>query len=153
MKHLTALLFAILFSVLSAIASVLAVENVSLKSTHQQALYAELIDEFRCLVCANQTLSDSSVTLAKDLRRKIAELISQGKSRAEIIDYMVARYGEYVLYRPRFSATTMFLWVTPFLVLLVGGWIIMQVTKSRRNIPYSNEQLRQARALLKDEDY
>jgi cytochrome c-type biogenesis protein CcmH len=88
-----------------------------------------LEEELRCLVCQNQTLADSHAPLAEDLRREVRELAQSGKSNAEIKDYLVARYGDFVLYDPPVKATTWLLWFGPFLALAGGGiawWMILR---------------------------
>ena len=87
--------------------------------------------ELRCLVCQNQTLADSNAPLAEDLRREVREMIVKNMSDKEIIDFLVSRYGDFVLYRPPLKSTTAFLWVGPF-VLLVGGGIALVVALKRR---------------------
>lgn len=87
--------------------------------------------ELRCLVCQNQTLADSNAPLAEDLRREVREKIVQGMNDKEIIDFLVSRYGDFVLYRPPLKATTTLLWVGPF-VLLAGGGIALVVALKRR---------------------
>src|SRR5207245_11469173 len=76
-----------------------------------------LAAELRCLVCQNQTLADSNAPLAEDLRNQVREKMRQGASDSEIVDYMVARYGDFVLYRPPVKATTLMLWFGPLLLL------------------------------------
>jgi cytochrome c-type biogenesis protein CcmH len=83
-----------------------------------------LASELRCLVCQNQTLADSNAPLAEDLRNQVREKMRQGSSDSEIVDYMVARYGDFVLYRPPFKLTTVLLWLGP-LLLLAGGFVVM----------------------------
>jgi cytochrome c-type biogenesis protein CcmH len=78
--------------------------------------------ELRCLVCQNQSIADSDADIAKDFRDQIREKLQQGQDERDIIDYMVARYGDFVLWRPPFKATTLLLWVGP--VLLVGAALI-----------------------------
>src|SRR6185295_4254372 len=80
----------------------------------------DLSSELRCLVCQNQTLADSHAPLAVDLRNQIREKMQQGASEHDIVDYMVARYGDFVLYRPPFKATTVLLWAGPMLLMLAG---------------------------------
>jgi cytochrome c-type biogenesis protein CcmH len=87
--------------------------------------------ELRCLVCQNQTLADSNAPLAEDLRREVREMITKNMSDQEIIDFLVSRYGDFVLYRPPLKATTTLLWVGPF-VLLAGGGIALVVALKRR---------------------
>jgi cytochrome c-type biogenesis protein CcmH len=90
-----------------------------------------LEEELRCLVCQNQTLADSNAPLAEDLRREVRELAQQGKSDAEIKQYLVARYGDFVLYKPPVKPTTWLLWFGPF-AFLVGGALVWLVVLRRR---------------------
>ena len=85
-----------------------------------EARLKALSTELRCLVCQNQTLADSSAPLAEDLRREIRELIAKGMSDKEITDYLVARYGDFVRYRPPVKSQTLLLWIGPTLLLLAG---------------------------------
>ena len=87
--------------------------------------------ELRCLVCQNQTIADSNAELAVDLRNQIREKMKQGASEADIVNFMTARYGDFVLYRPPFKATTALLWLGP-LLLLAGGLAAMFLRISRR---------------------
>jgi cytochrome c-type biogenesis protein CcmH len=85
-----------------------------------------LAEELRCLVCQNQTLADSHAPLAVDLKNRIRELLREGKTEREVLDFMVQRYGDFVLYRPPLGAHTALLWAGPFILLAlgVGGWIV-----------------------------
>jgi cytochrome c-type biogenesis protein CcmH len=83
-----------------------------------------LASELRCLVCQNQTIADSNAPLAADLRNQVREKMRQGESDSEIVDYMVARYGDFVLYRPPLKLTTVLLWFGP-LLLLAGGFVVL----------------------------
>ncbi len=118
-----------------------------------QAISAEL----RCLVCQNETIAGSNADLAVDLRREIRTMIQAGQSDQQIIDFMVARYGDFVLYRPPFKSVTVLLWVGPLLFLAVG-LIALQLYLRRRNRaiqetrPLTAEQARQAEALLGQSD-
>ncbi len=103
-----------------------------------EARMTALAEELRCLVCQNQSLADSHSELAGDLRREIREMISTGKTDAEIRDFMVARYGEFVLYRPPFEATTLLLWVGPFLLLLGAGFATYRFIKKADPDPEKN---------------
>ena len=87
-----------------------------------------LSEELRCLVCQNQTLADSNAGLAVDLRNQVRDMIEQGKSDSEIKEYLVARYGDFVLYRPPMKGTTLLLWFGPFALLLGGAaiWLLVQ---------------------------
>ncbi|MGB5246958.1 MAG: cytochrome c-type biogenesis protein, partial [Woeseia sp.] len=88
-----------------------------------QARYEHLIEEVRCLKCQNQNLRDSNAFLAADLRREIRRLLAEGKSDAQIYDFLVERYGEFALYRPQKSGKTLILWLAPALLLLGGAFI------------------------------
>ena len=105
-----------------------------------QARYEKIIDEVRCLKCQNQTIKDSSAFLAGDLRREIRRLLSEGKTDAEIFDYLVLRYGEFALYRPRVSGKTLILWIAPFFLLIIGGVVMVRVVRDRIRMPIDEEQ-------------
>lgn len=86
----------------------------------------DLSQELRCLVCQNQTLADSNAPLAVDLRNQVREQLAAGRSEQDVLDFMVARYGDFVLYRPPLKASTLFLWIGPFVFLLVGAWLLVR---------------------------
>ena len=97
-----------------------------------QARYEALIDEIRCLVCQNQTIADSNAGLAADLRREVREMFAEGATEEQIAEFLVDRYGDFVLYRPPLKPTTWLLWAGP--ALLVGlGLIVFTVTLLRRS--------------------
>ena len=102
------------------------------KETEQR--YQTLIAELRCLVCQNQNLADSDAGLAKDLRRKASEMLIDGKSDQEILDYMQERYGDFVLYNPPFNMTTAFLWLGPFVLLLIASLGVWKLSRRSRGI-------------------
>ena len=104
-----------------------------------QARYEALIDEVRCLVCQNQTIKDSNAFLATDLRREIRRLMSEGQSDEEIADFLVARYGEFVLYRPRMRGKTLALWLAPLALLVIGGLVVVRVIRGRADLPIEDE--------------
>lgn len=101
-----------------------------------------LSTELRCLVCQNQTLADSSAPLAEDLRKEIRELAASGKNDRQIIDYLVTRYGDFVLYRPPLKSTTFLLWLGPFALLLLGiaGLILLIRSSQKQEAPLNLEQ-------------
>jgi len=129
------------------------VEAVQFATAQQEKLYRDLLRELRCLVCANQSLSDSNADLAGDLRARVYEMVAAGQSRAAIVDYMVARYGDYVLYRPRLSAATWFLWFAPFVLAAAGIVFVLLLSRGRhRAPPLTAAQTAQARRLLDGDD-
>jgi cytochrome c-type biogenesis protein CcmH len=97
-----------------------------------EARLKTLAVELRCLVCQNQTLADSNAPLAEDLRREVREMITKGMSDREIIDFLVQRYGDFVLYRPPWKATTTLLWLGPFLLLIAGATALVLALRSRQ---------------------
>ena len=97
-----------------------------------EARMLRIAAELRCLVCQNQTIADSHADLAQDLRRQVREMLVRGDSDQQITDYMTARYGDFVLYRPPLKATTAVLWFGPGL-LLVGGLVTLVLVLRRRN--------------------
>jgi cytochrome c-type biogenesis protein CcmH len=111
-----------------------------------------LSQELRCLVCQNETLADSRAGLAEDLRREIREQMKAGKSDKEIIAFLTARYGDFVLYRPRVTPTTYLLWFGPFILLAVGLAVLYRQLKQRRALithtPLSPRDRRQIEELL-----
>jgi cytochrome c-type biogenesis protein CcmH len=120
----------------------------------EQRLVA-ISEEMRCLVCQNESLSASRSDLAQDLRRELRTLIKQGKTDAEIREFMVSRYGDFVLYRPRVSPTTWLLWAGPF-VLMIAGVAMLLTYLRRRNravgeAHLSEAETRRAEALLKED--
>jgi cytochrome c-type biogenesis protein CcmH len=92
----------------------------------------QLEEKLRCLVCQNQTLADSNAELAGDLRRQVREQIAAGRSDEQIIDYLVQRYGDFVLYEPRFKSTTALLWLGPFVLLVSAALVLIAVLRRRR---------------------
>ncbi len=103
---------------------VIGIEVYPFESEEQETRYQKLTKELRCLVCQNQNLADSDAGLAKDLKDKVAEFVIAGKSEAQITQYMIDRYGEFVSYQPPMNLSTLFLWVSPMLLLLIGGVIL-----------------------------
>jgi len=108
-----------------------------------EARLRALAVELRCLVCQNQTLADSNAPLAEDLRREVREMIAKNMSDKEIIDFLVTRYGDFVLYRPPLKTTTTLLWVGPFL-LLIGGAIALVMALRRRQKKLADVALSEA---------
>jgi cytochrome c-type biogenesis protein CcmH len=92
----------------------------------------DLSSELRCLVCQNQTLADSNAPLAVDLRSQVREQLRSGKSERDVIDFLVARYGDFVLYRPPLQANTVLLWLGPFILLALGLALLVWRLRRRR---------------------
>jgi cytochrome c-type biogenesis protein CcmH len=109
---------------------------------------AALANELRCLVCQNQTLADSNAPLAVDLRNQIREQLKGGASEREVIDFMVARYGDFVLYRPPLKASTVALWTGPFVILVLGLAFLWRSVARRRAHPELSEDERARAAKL-----
>ena len=123
--------------------------NEILSDPALEARARALSAELRCLVCQNESIDESHADLARDLRLLIRERIVQGQSNAEIRDFLVSRYGDFILLNPPFKPTTWLLWLSPVMILLLGGWAIMQAT-GRRPIPpapLTADEERQLKAL------
>ncbi|MEK6787220.1 MAG: cytochrome c-type biogenesis protein [Nitrospirota bacterium] len=117
-----------------------------------EARLKHLAVELRCLVCQNQTLADSSAPLAEDLRREVREMIAKNMSDQEIIEFLVSRYGDFVLYRPPLKATTTLLWVGPFALMAIGATALV-ITLRRRSrtmveVSVTDEEHRRVEQLL-----
>jgi cytochrome c-type biogenesis protein CcmH len=113
----------------------------------------KLSENLRCLVCQNESLAGSHAELAEDLRREIRAQMKAGKSDREVLDYLTARYGDYVLYQPPFKPVTYLLWLGPLLFLLIGGGVWYAALKKRRALketPLDEKQLAAAEQLLND---
>ena len=119
----------------------------------QEARYKQLIEELRCLVCQNQNLADSNAELAQDMRRITYEMARRGETNEQIIDYMVSRYGDFVLYRPPLQRSTLMLWVGPFLILGTAVLVLVLFIRRRsteQSQPLAAEDQKRARQLLDD---
>ena len=106
------------------------------RDTFEETRFRQLTHELRCVMCQNQSLADSNAEIARDLRGEVLALMRRGRTDAEIRDYMVARYGEFVLYKPRFAGQTVLLWLGPLLLLLGGGMLLAwRVRRNARRAP------------------
>ena len=106
--------------------------NEVLKDLQLERRARDISLELRCLVCQNQSIDDSNAPLAKDLRVLVRERLTAGDSNAQVLDYVVARYGEFVLLRPRFATHTLVLWLGPPLLLLIAIFVMYRAYKSRQ---------------------
>lgn len=131
------------FSVQAAIAQPLDFETEA-----QERQYQKLVKELRCTVCQSESIYESNAALAADVRRRVYEMALAGKTEAETINFMVERYGDYVRYRPAFQKNTLALWFSPFLLLLVGGFIWWQVVGRRKKVIEVAELSAEDRELL-----
>jgi cytochrome c-type biogenesis protein CcmH len=117
-----------------------------------EARLKQLAVELRCLVCQNQTLADSNAPLAEDLRREVREMIAKNMSDQEIIDFLVQRYGDFVLYRPQWKASNVLLWIGPFLLLGAGAAALVVAVRRRVqkpvDAPITDEERRRVEQLL-----
>jgi len=128
--------YALFLALLLTRPSYTGVEYHEFKQPEQEQQYKTLIKELRCLVCQNQTIADSNADLAKDLRQQVYEMLLQGKTRKQIVDYMLARYGDFVLYRPPLKGKTMLLWVGPVIFLFSGFLMLFfYIRKKNTNQP------------------
>ena len=123
-----------------ACATALAVDTTQLPDPQLQARYEKLTHELRCMQCQNESLADSPVDLASDLRREVREQLLAGKSDAQIRAWMAARYGEFILFRPRYSLRNAWLWGAPFALLLVGALVCWRVIRQRQALLASDHQ-------------
>ena len=129
-------------------------EPLKFESSSQESRYKALIAELRCLVCQNQNLADSNADLARDLRLLTHNMILSGSSDTEIVQFMVSRYGDFVLYRPPFKPSTALLWLAPLIFLTVGFFVLFRFFRNRKNISASNvppTQRAKVRKLMRDD--
>lgn len=139
--------------------STLAAAQVARPMAADPALEAQVLriaTELRCLVCQNETIAASHADLAIDLRNQIREQLKAGRSEGEILDYMVQRYGDFVLYKPPVKPVTWLLWGGPFVLLLaMAGWMWRLLRQRRAQgaaTPLTEDETRRARALLGETD-
>lgn len=107
------------------------IETYQFENAEQEKTYKVLIDELRCLVCQNQNLADSNAELAQDLRRKTYEMVSQGMDEKQVVEYMVARYGDFVLYKPPLQVNTLLLWVGPFIIFAAALVVLIRFVRRK----------------------
>jgi cytochrome c-type biogenesis protein CcmH len=101
--------------------------------------YRNLIREIRCPKCLNESIAESQAPVAADLRREVRRLMGEGASDAEVKTFLSARYGEFVLYRPRLSSATLALWVGPFVFLVIGAFVFWRILENRRDQPIDED--------------
>lgn len=126
-------LFALLLS-LGCIGIAQAVDPVELPDPQLQQRYWDLSHELRCMQCQNQSIADSPVGLAGDLRREVRELLLAGKTDQQIRDHLVARYGDFILFRPQFSSRNAWLWLAPLVLFGIGLVAVVRVVRGRAKL-------------------
>ena len=119
-------------------------EPLVFDSPAQEARFKALTEELRCLVCQNQSIADSNVPLAQDLRREVFLMLQAGQDDATIKNFLVERYGDFVLYRPPVRGNTLLLWLAP-LLLMIGGAAVLAVTIKKRQVMLAADALASAR--------
>jgi cytochrome c-type biogenesis protein CcmH len=144
-RLIAALLIAVVVGVLGgAFARALEVNgpldaNGQLEDPALQSRFERIVKDLRCLVCQNESIADSNVELASDLRRQVREMLVAGKSDDEIFDFMTDRYGEFVRFNPPVDRKTALIWGAPFIVLLLGVVIIVRIVRGRSRMPLDDE--------------
>jgi cytochrome c-type biogenesis protein CcmH len=123
-----------------ACANAWSVDPTELPDPALQARYRALTHELRCMQCQNQSIADSPVGLAADLRREVRDMLLAGKSDQQIRDFMVARYGDFILFRPRLAPRTIWLWAAPLVLLVVGALVAVRVVRQRAKLVDADDQ-------------
>lgn len=154
MKKLTACLLLLL-----SVSAVATIEVVEFSSPQQEQDYRALIQELRCPQCQNNNIADSNATIATDMRAKVLELLKEGRTKQDVTNYMIERYGNFVTYDPPVTASTIILWIAPILLLLLGfGFLWRRKSQSKAQQGGSSaeiltdEQKQRLNALLKDKE-
>lgn len=132
------------------------IETFKFDSPETEKVFHKLSEEIRCLVCQNQNIAESNADLAKDLRLEIYTMLSQGKTEDQIVDFMVDRYGDYVLYRPPFKPMTWLLWFGPVIIFAIGLIFVVRFMKSqnmsRQMESLSEEEIERIKNLHAEQD-
>ncbi len=132
------------------------IDTYEFKSEQQEQQYRELTEQLRCPKCQNNSIADSNAIIASDMRLKVYELMQEGKDKQQVIDYMVARYGNFVTYEPPLTPATLILWLGPLLFVLVGGVVILMRTRQRKadstTTDFSEQEQKRLQSLLKDDN-
>lgn len=130
MKRISAMLFGLGVALAAALPVSAAIDVYEFESVEQEKAFQNLTATLRCPKCQNNTIADSNAVLAKDMRQKAYDMLSEGKSEQDVIDYMIARYGNFVTYDPPLTLSTMILWAGPLLFVLIGFTVL--VMRSRK---------------------
>ncbi|SDH70725.1 cytochrome c-type biogenesis protein CcmH [Vibrio xiamenensis] len=133
-------LFSLVCALLLSVAAHAAIEVYDFETPEQETQFQELSNTLRCPKCQNNSIADSNAALAQDLRHKVYEMTKQGKSKQDIVDYMTARYGDFITYNPPFTLSTAILWLGPLFVVVFGfGFIVIRSRKSKVAHPESEQ--------------
>ena len=152
MKHIQSLFLCLLIGF--SVSTHAKIESREFSTPQMEEDYNALIAELRCLVCQNQNLADSNAELAQDMRAKVYKMLNEGKERKEIADFMVARYGDFVLYRPPVKTSTFLLWFGPLIFLAVAAFIVISFMRrqpSTAKTVVNEQEQKKAHSLLEDE--
>ena len=123
-------------------AAAYAVDPTQLPDPKLQERYLALTHELRCVQCQNEAIADSPAGIASDLRREVRDMLLAGESDQEVRNFMLARYGDFVLFRPRFAPKTAWLWLAPAVLLLIGAYVAWRIVRARTAlVPYDHEPL------------
>jgi len=150
MNFLKIILFITLTSLLSSTAYA-RFETHDFATEQMEQDYNVLVQELRCLVCQNQNLADSNAELAQDMRLRVYKMLSEGSSKEEIVDFMVTRYGDFVMYRPPVKKSTMILWFGPLIFFAVAGLVVLSyVRRQKKEVAtiVDEQQQKKAHSLL-----
>jgi len=134
-KLLSMLLAACLLAGAATVQATVTLESFTFDTPQQEDHFKNLIAELRCLVCQNQSLLDSDAELAHDLRAEVYEMMQKGNSDEQVVEFLVARYGDFVLYNPPFKPSTWLIWIGPFIVLLVALFLLWRSLRRQQHMP------------------
>ncbi|MCW8328214.1 cytochrome c-type biogenesis protein CcmH [Photobacterium sp. SDRW27] len=137
MKRISAMLLAVGLIFAAALPVMAAIDVYEFESAEQEKAFRDLTATLRCPKCQNNNIADSNAELAKDMRQKAFDLLSEGKSEQDVIDYMIARYGNFVTYDPPMTVSTVILWAGPLLFVLIGFTVL--VMRSRKTAETSDK--------------
>jgi cytochrome c-type biogenesis protein CcmH len=142
----------ILFACLLSFQTLAAIDTWQFKNEAQEQQFRQITEQLRCPKCQNNNIADSNAMIAADMRQKVYELMQQGESREQIIDYMVARYGNFVTYEPPVTPSTLILWILPALFALGGGLVIFRRSRRSRRMVTEESATFHADAEVAEED-
>ena len=134
-KKLVSVLLLLLFTGSGPLHAAVTLEAFKFDTPAEKQHFKDLIEEIRCLVCQNQSLVDSDAELAHDLRAEVYDMVQAGKSDAEVVDFLVARYGDFVLYKPPIKPSTYLIWFGPFVLLLIASFLLLRAVRRQKTTP------------------